>query len=335
MLDILLIAILAIIVGANDAANVFGSAIGSKMLKFRVAIIFFIIFIIIGAVINAKYPSGVYKDLLINYPNLGDIFLIILPVIIITFIALGLRIPSSISQSIIFSILGFSIAKNMSVNYDLLIDLISFWIATPIAAVILSIIFCYLINFIIAILKLNVFQIDYQVRLSLILLSCVAAFALGSNLTASIVGIYSPFLSLSIDFSGYQVLIGEKKLYFFGSLLIGLGALILSQKIAQSVGSQISKIKPVSALSILLTQIVILLSFSSDLLINQINSLLPLNMFAMPLSASHITFASIIGVASFNKFREVKPNHSLKILISWFTIPILVAFLSYLFALNF
>ena len=335
MLDILLIAILAIIVGANDAANVFGSAIGSKMLKFRVAIIFFIIFIIIGAVINAKYPSGVYRDLLINYPNLSDIFLIILPVIIITFIALGLRIPSSISQSIIFSILGFSIAKNISVNYDLLIDLVSFWIATPIAAVILSILFCYLINLIIAILKLNVFQIDYQVRLSLILLSCVAAFALGSNLTASIVGVYSPFLSLSIDFNGYQFLISEKKLYFFGSLLIGLGALILSQKIAQSVGSQISNIKPVSALSILLTQIVILLSFSSDLLINQINSLLPLNIFAMPLSASHITFASIIGVASFNKFREVKPNHSLKILISWFTIPILVAFLSYLFALNF
>ena len=40
MLDIFLIAILALVVGANDAANVFGSAIGSKMLKFRIAIIF-------------------------------------------------------------------------------------------------------------------------------------------------------------------------------------------------------------------------------------------------------------------------------------------------------
>ena len=65
MLDILLIAILALVVGANDAANVFGSAIGSKMLKFRIAIIFFIIFIILGAIINAKYPSGVYQNLLI------------------------------------------------------------------------------------------------------------------------------------------------------------------------------------------------------------------------------------------------------------------------------
>ena len=68
MFEILLIAILAIIVGTNDAANVFGSAVGSKMLKFNFAIIFFFIFIIIGALINAKYPSGVYQNLLNNYP---------------------------------------------------------------------------------------------------------------------------------------------------------------------------------------------------------------------------------------------------------------------------
>ena len=57
MLDILLIATIAIIIGANDAANVFGSAVGSRMIKFNVAIIFFIIFIILGSVINAQYPS--------------------------------------------------------------------------------------------------------------------------------------------------------------------------------------------------------------------------------------------------------------------------------------
>ena len=137
MLDIFLIAILALVVGANDAANVFGSAIGSKMLKFRIAIIFFIIFIILGAIINAKYPSGVYQNLLINYPSLSDIYLIILPVILVTLISLTFKIPSSISQSIIFSILGFSIAKGLSIDQDLFAKLIYFWIATPILAIFL------------------------------------------------------------------------------------------------------------------------------------------------------------------------------------------------------
>ena len=46
MIDILLIAIIAIIIGANDASNVFGSAVGSKMLKFKLSVVLFIIFII-------------------------------------------------------------------------------------------------------------------------------------------------------------------------------------------------------------------------------------------------------------------------------------------------
>ena len=63
MLDILLIAIIATIIGANDASNVFGSAVGSKMLKFNTAVIFFMIFIILGAIINAENPSKVYGNL--------------------------------------------------------------------------------------------------------------------------------------------------------------------------------------------------------------------------------------------------------------------------------
>ena len=55
----------------------------------------------------------------------------------------------------------------------------------------------------------------------------------------------------------------------------------------------------------------------------------------MPLSASHITFASIVGVASFNKFREIKPTYTFKIIISWFTIPLFVALFSYLISSKF
>ena len=335
MLEILLIATLAIVVGANDGANVFGSAIGSKMLKFKYAIIFFIIFIILGAIINAKYPSAVYANLLIDYPNIGNIFKILLPVIIITIISLKFQIPSSISQSLIFSIFGYALANNINFDLNLLKKLIYFWLATPVLAFFISILFCYLINFIINFFKLNLFQIDYQIRIGLVIFGCLAAFALGSNLTASIVGIYSPYLDLNIKFHDFLLIISEKKLYLIGSLFIGIGALLFSQKIAQSVGSQISKIKPVAALAILITQIIILICFSSQMVITFLNSFLPFNMFAMPLSASHITFASIIGIASFNKFREVKPIHTIKIIFSWFLIPGSVFFISYAIGLAF
>ena len=324
MLDILLIAAIAIILGANDASNVFGSAVGSKMIKFKVAVVFFIIFIVLGALINAENPSKIYSNLIFDYPKLSQIFLIIIPVVIVTIVSLKLKIPSSISQSIIFSLIGFSLVKNLSINNELFLNLIYFWLATPLIAFILSIFFCWFINYLFKILKLNIFQIDYQIRLSLIFFGCVASFALGAHLTAAIVGIYSPFLSLNLNFLDFDIIINDKKLYFFGSLLIGVGAYFFSQKIVKTIGSQISNIKPVPALAILLTQIIILFIFSTKEIIIFLNQFLPFEIFAMPLSASHITFASIIGIASFNNFREVKPKHTIKIILSWIIIPISV-----------
>ena len=332
MIDIILIAIIAIIIGANDASNVFGSAVGSKMLKFKIAIAFFILFIILGAVINAENPSKIYGDLVLDYPELKKIFLIIFPVVFVTIISLKIKIPSSISQSIIFSLMGFSMAEKLNINYDLFKKLIYFWIATPVLAFLFSIIFCWFLTNLFRIFKLNVFQIDYQIRISLVIFGCIAAFALGAHLTAAIVGIYAPFLNLDIELMNFNLVLDDNKLYFFGSLLIGVGAFIFSQKIVKTIGSQISNIKPIPALAILLTQILILFTFSSSFIINNLNLFLPFELFAMPLSASHITFASIIGIASFNKFREVKPQYTKKIILSWIIIPISVFCCSFMFA---
>ena len=194
------------------------------------------------------------------------------------------------------------------------LNLIYVWLATPLIAFILSILFCYLINFLFKILKLNIFQIDYQIRLLLIFFGCIAAFALGAHLTAAIVGVYSPFLSLNLNILNLNLILDDKKLYFFGSLLIGIGALLFSQKIVKTIGSQISNIKPVPALSILLTQIIILFSFSSNYVIDFINSFFYFKIFAMPISASHITFASIIESRLLINLEKLNRSTLLKLL---------------------
>ena len=327
MTYLILALVLGIIVGANDAVNVFGSAIGSKMLKFSLAISFFIIFIILGALINAQYPSAIYQNIIPSYFSIDKTFVILAPVIVATLFSIKLRISSSISQSLIFSIIGFAIATGITVNYKIFEQLIFVWILTPFISFVLVIILYLLINSFLNLLKLNIFYKDFVIRTLLVLFGCLAAFALGSNLTASIVGIFSPFINSSIH-------INENLLFFLGSACIGLGALFFSKKIIHNIGSKVSKINSVSALAILATQILILLFFSSKLIIDYVNLKFGINLFAMPISASHVTLASILGIAALKRFRETNIKNSLFIISSWIYLPIIVFVFSYYLSLT-
>jgi len=298
------------------------------MLKFSRAILFFIIFVILGAIINAQYPSAIYQNIIPSYFSIDKTFVILVPVIVATLFSIKLKISSSISQSLIFSIIGFSIATGININYDIFKQLIFIWILTPFISFVLVIILQILINSCLNLLKLNIFYKDLLIRFLLILFGCLAAFALGSNLTASIVGIFSPFINSSIY-------INENLLFLLGSACIGLGALFFSKRIIHNIGSKVSKINSVSALAILATQTFILLFFSSKLIIDYINLKFGINLFAMPISASHVTLASILGIAVFKGFRETNIKNSLLIISSWIYLPLVVFLLSYYFALIF
>ena len=49
--------------GANDAANVFGTAVGSRMIKFRKAAIIASIFVIIGATLQGTGTTKTLSEL--------------------------------------------------------------------------------------------------------------------------------------------------------------------------------------------------------------------------------------------------------------------------------
>ena len=50
--------------GANDAANIFGTAVGSKMIRFRTAAIIAGIFVIIGATLQGSGHSVILELLM-------------------------------------------------------------------------------------------------------------------------------------------------------------------------------------------------------------------------------------------------------------------------------
>src|SRR5210317_483176 len=85
--------------GANDASNVFGTAVGAKMIKFRTAAIFCSIFVILGAVISGAGASHTLGKLgAVN--ALGGAFVVAFSAALSVYIMTMARFPVSTSQAI-------------------------------------------------------------------------------------------------------------------------------------------------------------------------------------------------------------------------------------------
>jgi len=93
--------------GANDAANIFGTAIGTRMVRFRLAAIIAGIFVIIGAVAQGAGANETLGDLG-SVSTLGAAFTVALAAALTVFWMTRLSLPVSTSQAIVGSIIGWN-----------------------------------------------------------------------------------------------------------------------------------------------------------------------------------------------------------------------------------
>jgi len=105
--------------GSNDAANVFGSAVGSKMLSFRRAAIIASIFVIIGAVVQGQGGANTLNELG-SVDALGGAFTVSLCAGLIVFLMTRRSLPVSTSQSIVGAIIGWSYFTGNPTDYSVL-----------------------------------------------------------------------------------------------------------------------------------------------------------------------------------------------------------------------
>src|SRR5512136_740719 len=84
--------------GANDAANVFGTAVGSRMLKFRTAATVSSIFVILGAAISGGGTSATLTSLgAVN--EMAGAFMVTLAAAITVYSMAKSNLPVSVSQA--------------------------------------------------------------------------------------------------------------------------------------------------------------------------------------------------------------------------------------------
>ena len=94
--------------GANDAANVFGSAVGSRMVRFKKAAIIAGIFVILGAVFQGAGASHTLGKLGAVDAIAGS-FTVALAAALTVFWMTRLKVPVSTSQAIVGAIIGWNL----------------------------------------------------------------------------------------------------------------------------------------------------------------------------------------------------------------------------------
>jgi len=315
--------------GVNDAANIFGTAVGTKMVKFHTAAIISSVFVILGAVISGAGTSETLEKLG-SVNALAGAFMVALcaAISILTMSRNGLTV--STSQAIIGSIVGWNIYCGKTTDISLLGQIVLTWVLCPIlAAVVAVILYCLLKSFLNH-AHIHLIRQDCYTRIGLILIGALGAYALGANNIANVIGVFvkdNPFHAIStkyFDISPLQVLL------FIGALSIAVGIFTYSHKTMMTVGNSLMKMSPLMALVVVLANSIVLLLFSSKGLNIWLYAHRMPQIPLVPISSTQAVIGAIIGIGIYRGGRGIHWKIVGKIALGWVAAPLMALVLCFI-----
>jgi len=292
--------------GANNGANLFGSAVTSKMLKFQTAAILASIFVLIGAIWQGQPGIETIKGLTQLNLKLATISSIAaaITVTVMTFC----RLPISTSQAVVGALVGVGLIKGQ-LNLDGIGKVVTCWFGTPIGGLLVSITVYKVFGALYNRFGLNLFQGDIFLRLALIMSGCYCAYALGANNVANVTAVFVGAGLLSILAAS-----------IIGGLSIGLGIITYSKGVMETVGSQLVKLDAFSALVVVLSEAITVHFYT---------------IVGVPVSASQAVIGAVLGVGIVKSISTIRRQTLGAIAIGWFMTPVVAAFFSLILFLIF
>ena len=282
--------------GANDAANVFGSAVGTRMISFRRAALYCGIFVILGAVLSGAGAARTLSDLG-GVNTLAGAFVVSLAAALTVYWLTSLGYPVSTTQAIVGAIVGWDLFSGNSVDWTALEKISLSWLLSPLLAGICSALLYKLIAFMIKRAKIHMFNLDSLTRSGLLAAGIAGAYALGANNIANVVGIFVPVSPLpEIAFGGWFKITAAEQLFLLGGISIAVGTFTYGERVMLTVGRGITKMSPVAAFVAVAANALVLFLFASEglqaLLLQYGLPAFPL----VPVSSSQAIVGSIVGI---------------------------------------
>jgi PiT family inorganic phosphate transporter len=314
MFTIVLIVLLALVFdfinGFHDTANAIATAVSTRALTLRMAIILAAFMNFFGAVLFTGVAKTIAKDV-VNLDMIANGSLVLIAAmtsaVVWNLLTWYFGIPSSSSHALLGSLAGaaFADAGVHAVKFEGFITIFASLIISPVLAMAVGFVLFTIIKNIFK--KANIYKANKGFRRFQIFTVALQAFSHGSNDAQKSMGI----ITMALVSHGYLTTMDIPRwVQLACAIAMTVGTSVGGWRIIKTVGTQIMKLKPVNGVAADLT---------SSLIIQIATHL------NLPVSTTHVISSAIIGVGTAQRVKDVKWTTAKKMVAAWFiTIPITV-----------
>ncbi len=315
--------------GANDAANVFGTAVGTRMISFRSAATICSLFLILGAVLGGAGTTHTLGKLgAVN--TLPGAFTVALAAAVTLLAMTKMRVPVSTSQAIVGAIIGWNFYASVSTDTQTLGTIVTTWVICPILAAAVAALLFVLLRAALKVVEIHLLALDSYNRIGLIVAGAFGAYSLGANNIANVMGVFiadNPFHD--VDIVAGLTVTATQQLFLLGAVAISVGVATYSRQVMATVGSGLLRLSPLAALVVVVAQSIVLFVFASERLeLFLARNGLP-TIPLVPVSSSQAVVGAIIGVGLVKGGRGIRFNMLGGIAGGWIATPILAGVIAF------
>lgn len=337
--------------GTNDAANAFGTAVATRVVKYRTAIIIIAVMVMLGAVllghnnINKLSSIASNNEVVASAEEVADAieegtletlrlksalkaFIIFACAAITVFVMSYLKFPVSANQSITGAVIGWGLCyadySNPAVrggNLTEILEFVSTWLINPLGAAIISFVMVFIVKKFIERRLTSMNHYDVIVKVGYLCAGAFSAFSIGQNSSASVTAFYydATGLGANLIYGNEGFFTSARIAAILGGLAIAIGVLTFSKRVMMTVGGEIAEISQVDGF------VVIIASALTVVLMG--------NWMGITVSTSQSVVGAVIGAGLVNGVKKVNFGVFKRIAIAWVSSPTAAGLLTYLVAI--
>jgi len=285
--------------GANDAANVFGTAVASRIVTFRNACILCAAGVLVGAMLQGE--AGIRTLSGLTEQTRATLLVVSISAAITATLMTVLSLPISISQALVGAIIGVGLATG-DLHWQGLVKVVVCWVGTPIGAMLISCGIYWLLRGFIRRVPMSMLTRDKILWTGLAFVGTYGSYALGANNVANATGIFSGHVGMT-----------DGQLACLGGIAIAAGVLTYSRRVMMAVGSGVMRMDAFTAFVAVSSMAVTVHVFA---------------LIGVPVSTSQAIIGAIMGIGFIRGAHLVRFRSLRNIGFGWLLTPVISLVLS-------